>query len=169
MKECGYFPSDRGDRKYGPEDQLRLFSFMITDGVFKNYAIELYPSTTTASNQMKVGRGAAFYNRIWFEVVTDETVSFPGPDSTYYRKDTIVIEFNKTNAVRDAYLKVVKGNPSTSASNVTNPTLTNTSTIKQIPIATVLRRPNVNVIAENDVTRMVGTVANPYVANRITN
>lgn len=148
--KSGFFNSLNHDRKYNAEDFARLVNAIVTDGVLTTYGEAFMtvaiPTTrlggggTTDSEDVSTGyamsvnvkSGFAWFNSTWSMLESMETYTIAPADATRKRIDAIVLEVDTTEAVRKNSIKVIKGEPSAAPAN---PTLLNTDTVHQHPLA----------------------------------
>ena len=76
------------------------------------------------------------------------------------RIDAVVIEVDRSEAVRAATIKVVKGTPS---STPQNPTMASTNYVHQYPLAYIYRTAGSTTVTQSNITSMIGTSSAPYV------
>ena len=158
--KSGFFNSVSGDRKYDAEDMNKFFDGVITDGVFQNIGNEL-EVTPNSGLQLSVDSGKAWFLKSWIENTSVHYVTIPTPDVTYGRIDIVAIDFDKTDGVRENDILVVEGTP---AASPIPPTLIDTATHLQIPLAHIQVDANETVIQTADITDKRGTVDCPWVA-----
>jgi hypothetical protein len=153
----GFFNSVDGDRTYDATDFSSVFSNLITDGVMGTYGTRFLVTANIGTRVLTVGTGRAWKINTWilnntpYQVVIDAGTSLP-------RIDTVVLDFNVGSAYRANTIGVVKGTP---AVTPTQPTLHNTTSRFQMPIAWVHVPANVTQITQGDITYLVGTMNSP--------
>lgn len=161
----GFYNSVNGDRVYNADQMSSLFEGIIHDGVFSDVGNALDVSVSTGMN-VKVGSGRAWFNNTWTKIDSDIIVPLSAAEVVLSRKDTVVLEIDSSISVRTNSIKVIKGTP---ASTPVAPTLTNTSTVHQYPLAIITVGPGVTTIVTGNITNMIGTESCPYVAGLLRN
>lgn len=155
----GFFNSVKGDRKYNAEQMSAIFDGIINDGVFASVGTAFAVNATTG-NIIQVGIGRAWFNSTW--IYNDAVLSITADDSDILldRYDALVIEVDRTDAVRMASVKFKMG---TAASTPQYPTLTKSTNVNQYPLAYIYRKAGSTAIAQSDITNCIGTSSCPYV------
>jgi hypothetical protein len=153
----GFYNSVAGDRTYSADQMSSIFEGMINDGVFEDIGSKFAVSATTGMT-VNVGTGRAWFNKTW--TVSDSVIALThdASDAVLNRIDTIAIEIGLD--IRTNSIKIVKGTP---GSSPVAPTLTNTSILKQYPLAQVSVPAGVSTILTGYITQKVNTVDCPYV------
>ena len=155
----GFYNSSNGDRRINAEQMSAIFDGIINDGIFASvgtaFAVE-----ADIGNTIKIGVGRAWFNSTW--IYNDSPLYLTAEDSEVLqdRYDAVVIDVDRTESVRWADIKIIKGTPSTSP---TYPTLNNTTLHHQYPLAYILRKANSTEIKQTNITNAIGTSAAPYV------
>lgn len=155
----GFFNSLNGDRRYSTEQMSSLFDGIINDGVFMAIGDRLKVSASGGMSVV-VGSGRAWFNHTWTYNDTDFYITVPASEIVLNRIDAIVLEVNADETVRKNTIKLVKGSPAT---NPVAPTLTNTSVVKQYPLAHIYVKANTDIINTSNITNLVGTSQCPWV------
>lgn len=155
----GFFNSLNGDRKYNAEQMSSLFDGIINDGIFSNIG-SAFMVTADNANTINIGIGRAWFDSTWVNNDAILPLTLDGPEVILDRIDAVVIEINKTEAIREGRIVVVKGTPSSSASR---PELANADGVYQHPIAYIYRKAEATAITQADITNMVGTNECPYI------
>lgn len=147
----GFFDSQNGDRKYNSEDFRKLVKILATNGIDYESDGGGFKVSARSPNAMSVAvaGGKAIINGGWIDVGTITNLSISASSSTYARYDAVVVEFNSTNAVRAITIKVLTG---TASGTPTYPTLTQTDTVYQMPLAYVYVGANASSIGDNNIT-----------------
>lgn len=155
----GFFNSIGGDRKYSAEQMSAIFDGLITDGIYLSIGTAFVVEASTG-NEIIVGKGRAWFNSTW--VYNDAPLSMTLEESELIldRYDAVVIEINRSDAVREGTVKVIKGTPSREP---VYPTLITTGDIHQYPLAYVYRTSNNETVTQADITNMVGSEHTPFV------
>lgn len=155
----GFYNSKNGDRKYNAEQMSAIFDGIINDGVLANIGTKFQVKAATGNN-VTVGIGRAWFNSTWIFNDAILPISLETAPAVLNRIDAVVIEVDRSEGVRAASIKVVKG---TDATTPSNPTLTNTDLIHQYPLAYIYRGSNTTSITQGNITNKVGTSSCPYV------
>lgn len=159
----GFFDSLNGDRKYNTLQLSSIFDGIISDGVYATYGNHFLVSPVSGM-QIKVGSGRAWLDHTWTLNSTDYPLTVEDAEVVLNRIDTVIIEVDRRDSGRINRLRILKGTP---ASSPSAPTLTNTDTLKQYPLANILVKPNVTEITTADITNRIGTSALPWVTGII--
>lgn len=155
----GFYNSVSSDRLYDATHISRIFDGVIEDGVFASIG-EVFVVSPVGGLSVSVGTGRAWFDHTWSYNDADVTLTHDAADLFNPRYDTVVLEINSEVATRANTLKIVKGTPS--ATPVV-PTLTNTATIHQYPLAHVYIPVGLTEIAGQHITNKVGSSECPFV------
>lgn len=155
----GFFNSLYGDRKYTAEQFSALFNGLINDGVFSNIGTAFRVSATT-ENVISIGIGRAWFNGIWVNNDAILPMTCNDPEVLLDRIDALVIEINRSEAVRAGRIIFVKG---TASGTPVGPTLTHDAGVDQYPLAYIRRKAGVSEVVQADITNCIGTSECPYV------
>ncbi len=158
--KSGFFNSEAGDRKYDAEDMNKFFDGVITDGVLRDLGDD-FLVVPSSGLQIAAGAGKAWFLKSWIENTSDAFLTLSDADVTFGRIDIIALDFDKSDQVRENDIVIVEGTP---AGSPTPPTLIDTSTHLQKPLAHIQVDANETVIQAGDITNKVGTVDCPYSA-----
>lgn len=155
----GFFNSLNGDRKYNAAQISAIFDGLIIDGVFASIGTA-FAVKAAGGLTVNVGIGKAWFDHTW--TVNDAILPMTAPEAEVLldRIDSVVLEVNATESVRENTIKFVKGNPSSAPSR---PTLTNEGNVHQYPLCYIYRKYGTAVINQADITPMVGTESTPFV------
>lgn len=156
---CGFFNSLDGDRKYDARQMGEIFDGLIMDGVFMSIGDAL-KTTPSSGMTVAVGTGRAWFLHTWTKNDSEYLIEVSAAESVLNRVDTIVLDVDNTEAVRNNTIKLIKGTP---ASNAKRSTLINTADHKQIPLADILVPAGATTLATTNITNIVGTSECPYV------
>ena len=159
----GFFDSLNGDRKYNTLQLSSIFDGIISDGVYATYGNHFLVSPVSGM-QIKVGSGRAWLDHTWTLNTTDYPLTVEDAEVVLKRIDTVIIEVDRRDSGRINRLRILKGTP---ASSPSAPTLTNTDTLKQYPLANILVKPNATEITTADITNRIGTSELPWVTGII--
>ena len=155
----GFYNSQNGDRKYNAEQMGSIFDGIIQDGVYQTIGDRFVVSPNDGTIVL-VGSGRAWFNHTWTLNDASVPIDCGVSEVLLNRYDAIVLEINASDTVRANSIKVVKGTPSSSPSY---PTLTNTETVHQYPLAYIYRKAGSTEITAANITSMIGTSSCPYV------
>lgn len=159
----GFYNSLNGDRRYDAIQITNIFNGLISDGIFATIGT-CFVVKADVGIDVTVGIGRAWFNSTW--TLNDSILPLTAPvsDVLLERIDAVVIEVNKSEAVRANSIKFVQGVPSSSP---VNPILTNEGNTSQYPLCYVYRPANSNLITQAQITNVIGTIECPFVAGII--
>lgn len=128
------YPSISEDRKYTAAQWAAGNAVHETSGIVADDADAFECSKVTDSMNISVAAGEAII--AGHPCIMDEadTVAISNGDASYSRKDIVCLESNSNTGVRTGRLVVVEGTP---AASPADPTLTQTATQYQYPLARV--------------------------------
>lgn len=155
----GFFNSQNHDRLYNAEQLSSIFDGIIQDGIYQSIG-DRFTVSADSDNTVLVGSGRAYFNHTWTFNDASLPIECDVSDIILDRYDAIVLEINSSDTVRANSVKAVRGTPSSSPAY---PTLTNTETVHQYPLAYIYRKRGSSGITQADIKSMVGTSACPYV------
>lgn len=155
----GFFNSTNHDRLYNAEDFSKIFDGIIRDGVFLSEG-DHFNVTARTEMVVRVGTG-----RSWFlgtYTVSDEPIDFtvPAAHATLNRIDAIVIDVDKTPAVRANNILYLEGTPAT---DPVPPTFVNTTSHKQYPLCYIQVNVGTASMSQALITNKVGLEPCPFV------
>lgn len=156
----GFFNSVDHDRLYNAEDMSRLFDGLIRDGVFASIGTCMVVKANTKMT-VNVGIGRAWFNHTWTLNDSILPITLEQSHVLWPRIDAIVLEVNSEENVRENFIKVVQGEPST---NPTKPTLTKSVLVNQYPLAYITVPAAATEIRQADIENTVGTTECPFVS-----
>lgn len=165
---CGFFNSVEttdsdgnklADRLYDAVDMSSIFDGLINDGIFASIGDNLVVKASSG-NVVQVGTGKCWFNHTWTLNDAPLLINCGAADTTRSRIDAIVVEVNNNDDVRDNFIKVIHGEPSTSPSK---PTLTKSERVNQHALAYITRKPGTTSITQANIENAVGTSATPFV------
>lgn len=173
----GFFNSLNGDRKYNAEQLSSIFDGVISDGVFATIG-SAFAVTASSGMEVSVAPGRCWFNHTWLLNDAVLPIQIDNPEAALNRIDAIVLDINRSDEVRNNNIVVVKGSPS---SNPVRPTLINTESRRQYPIAFISvasnnartsagRSVDSPDILQSEITYVVGNTANggpPFVTGVI--
>lgn len=155
---CGFFNS-LNDRKYDAIQMSRLFDGIINDGIFASIGT-CFVVRAESGNMVNIGIGKAWFNHTWTENDAILPIECEKSELLLDRIDAIVIEINANEEVRDNFIKVVKGVPS---STPVRPKMIDTDMVHQHACCYIYRRAGSTEIRQADITNVVGTDETPFV------
>lgn len=153
----GFYNSRNGDRKYDALDISRIFDGIIKDGVFMNVGNQ-FKVAVLSNMQLTVDSGRAWFNHTWSYNDSKFVVTITDSDVLLPRIDAVILEIDEDNRMNT--VKVLTG---TAATVPAKPTLTNTATVHQYPLAYVKVPANSSSITADNIENAVGTSACPFV------
>lgn len=156
----GFFNSRNGDRRYNAEQIASIFNCLINDGVFANIG-SAFAVNADSGNTILVAPGRAWFNSAWLYNDAQLPVVLDASEMVQHRIDAVVIEIDRSDAIREGSIKVVKGTPV--SSNPSRPTLANSEHVHQYPLAYIYRAAGSNEIRQADITNMIGTASTPLI------
>lgn len=160
---CGFFNSVDGDRRYNSRQISQIFDGIIIDGVFAHYGTH-FKITPLNGMEINVGEGRFWFNHVWGLNDGNTVVHLDPSDISSQRKDAIVIEINESDEVRNAFIKVLKGNTSGN-----KPTIVNTEDFHQYPLAYVTVPAGATAITASNIQVVVGTSECPFATGVLQN
>lgn len=155
----GFYNSLNGDRRYDAIQMSSIFDGIIRDGVFMSIGTQMIVKAGTGM-MVTIGAGRAWFNHTWSLNDTEYPITLDQSEVIQDRIDTIVLDVNGAEGVRENQFMVVKGTPSASP---VAPTLIDEPTHVQKPLADILVRRNTTVINQADITNRVGHSQTPFV------
>ena len=155
----GFFNSLNGDRRYNAEQMSAIFDGIINDGVFANIGTA-FGVKADIGNAVTVGIGRAWYNSTWVYNDSILPMTLDASEVLLNRIDSIVIDVDHSDSVRNGTIQIVKGVPSSSPQR---PTMIHTTNHHQYPLCYINRKAGSNGIVQADITNMVGTSSCPYI------
>lgn len=154
----GFFNSLNGDRQYTNNQLAALFDGVITDGVFINLGQALQV-TAGSGNTISVGTGKAWFDWIWLINDSILNLDLDAAHLLLNRYDAVIVEVDKTEAVRNGAIKFITGTP---ASEPQLPVMVHTEDKNQYPLAYIYRGADTDVILPANITDKRGTADCPY-------
>lgn len=155
----GFYNSINHDRQYDAAQVSSIFDGIINDGVFESIGTRMMVKANTGLS-LNIGDGRAWFNHTWTLNDSLYPVTLEAAELVLKRLDAIVLEVNSEIDVRENSFKVIKGTP---ASEPTIPELTNSETVHQHLLATVLVNPGATDITQAEITNYVGTSRTPFI------
>lgn len=155
----GFYDSLSSDRTYNAVQWSQIFDGIINDGVYASIGSKFFVSPNTGM-AVYVGTGRAWFNGTWTYVDAPYSITLDNADPLLPRIDVIYLEVNKDTGVRANKFDKLTGTP---ASSPVAPTLTETSTSWQYPIAHIYVGANVSSIVQGVITYKVGLTETPFV------
>ena len=156
----GFFDSVNNDRRYSAETFGRIFTGIITDGVFLSVGEAFRVSAETTA--LTIYSGRAWCRGFWLD--NDSSVSFKSQITNthpnYSRYDMVALEFDSSTNVRNNDIVYVQGD---SSSSPKKPTPKTTSQLKQIPLAYIFRPAGASTVNQSQVQTVIGTSECPYI------
>jgi hypothetical protein len=125
----GFFNAIDHDRLYNAEDVGSLLDGIITDGILNTYGSH-FEVTISNGLDILVGSGRGWFKQTWIKNDDNLVLTAEANTTGDVRYDTVVIDINKTDAIRANSIQIVTG-----TSNPSGPTLIDEAAHKQYPIA----------------------------------
>lgn len=144
----GYFNSINEDRVYNADDMSKYFDGLITNGVYESVGSGLQVYAASGMDVV-VMSGRAIIDCKWLSNDSALVLSVTGSHVTLNRWTAIVVRLDKSNRLME--IDTVDGTPATTP---TQPTMTNTSTVKEICLAMVYVAAGATEISQADITDM---------------
>ncbi len=159
----GFYDSISSDRLYNAQQMSSIFDGIIQDGVYAGLGDALMVVEDTGMD-VSVGTGRAWFDHTWTynDAVIPTTIA--NADAILNRIDVIYLEVNEDVGTRANSISVLEGTP---ASTPVAPTLTQTGSIHQYPLAHIYIAAAVTEILQDDITNKVGLTETPFVAGII--
>lgn len=158
---CGFYNSVGHDRKYDAVQHGQIFDGIITDGIYATYLKAMVVKASENANEVIVQPGRAWFNHTWSYNDADYPVTAPDPEVVLDRIDTLVLDVNSEDAVRDNQFLWVQGTPTSQTPEP--PALIRSATHNQYPLCDVYRKAGTTQIYAADITNRVGTSDCPFV------
>lgn len=146
MLKSGFFNSVAGDRKYSADDLSDFFIKLISDGVFPNPSDNL-KVVANSGLTVTVKAGIGFIKAKYVNNTSDYDLTLDAADTDNPRIDRIVLRLSTTN--RNITLNILKGTP---AAEPEAPSLTRTSTVYELCLASIAVAANATEIVTADIT-----------------
>lgn len=156
----GFFNGVNHDRRYDAQQVAQLFDGLIRDGIFGSIGT-CFVVKPNNGRLVNVGIGRAWFNHTWIYNDAILPIEMPLSEVLMDRIDTIVIDVNWEESVREGSIKIVKGVPSM---NPVKPNLIHTLYHNQYPLAYIRARANTSNINAADIENAVGTAQCPLVS-----
>lgn len=165
---CGFFNAVNHDRRYNAEQMSSIFDGIINDGVFMNIGSALAvkgvsdddPEATEGNMNVYVHPGRCWFDHTWTVNDAIEPIEVETSELVLDRIDTLVIEVNHEDSVRENAFKIVKGTPSTEPVHAE---LEDSEYVHQHPLAYIYVKAGVTQINTADITNCIGTSECPFV------
>lgn len=155
---CGFYNS-LGDRKYDAIQMSEMFDGIINDGIFASIGT-CFAVKADTGNIINVGIGKAWFNNTWTKNDAILPITCEESEVLLDRIDAVVIEVDKRTEVRDNFLKVIKGTPS---STPVSPTLSKSNNLYQYALCYIYRTAGSTEITQTDITNMIGSEETPFI------
>lgn len=160
MLTYGFYNSVNHDRKYNAIQMSNIFDGIIRDGIFMSIGERFVVTAEGSDMFIIVGSGRAWFNHTWTLNDAPLLLEVPQSELLLNRYDAVVLEVNFDQETRANAIKIVKGTPSSAP---VYPTMVNTNTVHQYPLAYIYVEKNVTTIRQADITSMIGQQSTPYV------
>lgn len=162
---CGFFNAVNHDRRYDARQMSSIFDGIINDGVFMNIgsgmAIKANPEEEDLKNMyVYIEPGRCWFNSAWTLNDAIEPILIEDSELVLDRIDTVVLEVNHSDPVRECRFIIVKGTPAT---NPVPAEMEDSEYVHQHAFARVYVKSGATQINQEDITNCVGTSETPYV------
>lgn len=159
----GFFNALEGtkDRAYNANHFNVVFDGIITPGILLSHGDALLVYESSGMNVL-VGSGKAWFNSSWIRNDAPITLSIAPALATLYRKDLVVMDFDKRDSVRENKIIVLTGASASSEANAQPPTLIDEEDHVQKALAQILITPGMTTITNSSITNLRGTAETPF-------
>lgn len=151
----GFFNSINGDRKYDATAINDFFEGFVTEGILSPVGGSL-AVTAAGGMQISVASGKAWFLQTFLTNSQPRLYELDPSDINFDRIDVVALDFDITN--RTNSIIILKGTP---ASSPVAPTLTDTSTHKQVALAEITVSAGVTTITGGYVINKIGSAGTP--------
>lgn len=134
------------DRTYTAEDYAAYFASFVGNGVYATPATNLQVTANSTNMQITVAAGKAWINGYFYQNTDNLVFQLNNADGVLNRMDSIVVQLDLTNRKISTVVKT-----GVFASSPISPTITRTSDIYEIQLATVFVGAGVTKINQSDV------------------
>lgn len=157
---CGFFNSIDHDRRYDARDFSRIFDGIIRDGVYATIG-DCFIVKAQSGRTVTVGSGRAWFNGTWTLNSSQLLLDLPLSDVVADRIDSVILEVDTRDTVRNNTIKVITGTPSASPAR---PSMdSGEEGLYWYPLCYVTRRANSTEINQVDIINAVGSTETPFV------
>jgi hypothetical protein len=147
---CGFFNGE--NRTYDAEQMSSIFDGLINDGIYESIG-DWFAVKASSGTEVTVGSGRAWLNHTWTLNDNPKIIDCGKADELSPRIDTIVIEVNHSESVKDNFIKVIHGEPGT---NPVKPELSRGQYVNQYPLCYIDRPAGVDEIKPSHIRNCVG-------------
>lgn len=160
----GFFNSVNHDRLYNAVQMSSIFDGIINDGVFLSVGTAFrVTSNPDVNDSVLVGTGRAWFDHVWILNDAQFSLTLSPPNLVGSRIDSVVIDVDRRDSVRECSIIVVEGSVSTSASP-SPPSLINEELHKQYRIANItVPAGSSSIISGSNIEYIVGKDETPIV------
>lgn len=156
----GFFNSLAGDRKYNSVHMSTIFDGIIQDGVFMSILNQLMVTDSKQNNMtIAVKEGRCWFNRVWVHNDSLLFLDVPESEVALNRVDTVVVDIDSTEIVREGSIRIISGKPAT---NPLPPELIKSTYHNQYPLADIYIGRGVSTITQANITNRVGSSDCPF-------
>lgn len=127
----GYFNSNNGDRTYNAEEMSRYFEGLVSNGVYESVGDAMLVVADSGMD-VEVLTGRAIIDCRWINNSSAYSVTISAADASFPRYTAVVLRLDET--ARAITIETKDGTP---ASSPVKPTMTNTSTTKELCLAQI--------------------------------
>lgn len=147
------------DRLYYSEQISDIFCGVINEGVFESIGTA-FEVKADSGNTITIGIGRAWVKEKWIYNDAILPITLDSSEVLLDRYDAVVLETDRSDAVRDGNIVVLKGTPS---SEPAYPTMVSTVDKKQMPLAYIYRKAGSASIVQANITNKIGSDSCPYI------
>lgn len=164
----GFYDAVDYDRTYSADDMTRPYRRVVSDGVFATQYGD--PSTdlqvkSAGGMKITVSKGEGICGQKWFENPAALAITVPANTTLYRRIDSVIMQVDKTEAVRAGRIVYRTG---TAAQSPTAPALSTNPLVVEYRLANISVAANATVIRASNITDMRGSADCPWVTGVIT-
>ena len=155
----GFYDSIGGDRPYTADQMGAIFDGIVNDGIYQAIG-DAFAVKPKSGMQITVGSGRCWFNHTWTENNDELLLSVAASNNLQSRIDTVVIQIDKSVGVRANSIRIIQGAYSSSP---VAPTLSNSGTLFQYPLANINVKNGATSITASDITNLRGRTECPWV------
>lgn len=141
----GYFNSNNGDRTYNAEEMSRYFEGLISNGVYESVGDAMLVVAGSGMD-VEVLSGRAVIDCRWINNSAAYSVTISAADASLPRYTAVVLRLDET--ARAITIETKDGTPTSSP---TKPTMTNTSTVKELCLAQIYIAARATAISQSNI------------------
>lgn len=146
MIKSGFFNSVNGDRTYNADMISRMFTGVLSDGVYRAVGAGCKVEPVSGMT-VKIGTGRACVSDRWAEIETEEAVTLSAASVTYPRWTAVVLRLDRT--ARNITIETKDGTP---AAAPVKPAIEKGSDVYEICLAYIYVAASATTITEANIT-----------------